>query len=167
VVAGGQVSGLPDVPDETPIYAGPGETGDRSWQHIVVGPNIDRALDGKGPVREWAFEPRNEEEAAGPFEAVLDVFGDGSVWALHVPGHTPGSTAYLVRTPDGPVLLVGDASHSAWGWEHGVEPGTFSSDRPRSAESLARLRAFAAAHPAIEVRLGHQPFGREHVAAAH
>jgi glyoxylase-like metal-dependent hydrolase (beta-lactamase superfamily II) len=87
---------------------------------------------------------------------VVDVFGDGTVWALWVPGHTLGSTAYLVRTPKGPVLLTGDACHTRWGWEHDVEPGTFSSDLPRSAESLARLRRLAAEHPAIDVRLGHQ-----------
>ena len=67
---------------------------------------------------------------------IIDVFGDGSVWAIHVPGHSPGSTAYLVRTPRGSKLLVGDASHTRWGWENGVEPGTFSLDGPRSAESL-------------------------------
>ncbi len=147
------VSGLPDVPASTPIYAGPGETLDRSFQNLAVAPNIDRALAGKGPIRQWGFEP----DPAGPFEALLDIFGDGSVWAIHVPGHTPGSTAYLVRTPKGPVLLVGDACHSAWGWEHGVEPGTFSSDQPTSAKSLARLREFVQQHPGIEVRLGHQP----------
>lgn len=147
------VSGLPDVPASTPVYAGPGETEGRSLENLVVGPNITRALEGKGPIREWQYEA----EAGAPFEAVLDVFGDGFVWAIHVPGHTPGSTAYLVRTPRGPVLLVGDASHSAWGWKNGVEPGTFSSDQPRSAESLARLRKFTARHPGIDVRLGHQP----------
>jgi len=37
-----------------------------------------------------------------------------------------------------------------------VEPGSFSSDVPRSAESLARMRRLVAAHPGVEVRLGHQ-----------
>jgi len=156
------VSGLPDVPDDTPIYAGPGETGERKLEHLVIGPNITRALEGKGPIQEWAFV----REEGGPFEAALDVFGDGTVWALHVPGHTPGSTAYLVRTPAGPVLLVGDASHSAWGWHNAVEPGTYSSDGPRSVESLQRLRAFVAAHPDLDVRLGHQPLDAHRVAAA-
>jgi len=87
---------------------------------------------------------------------VLDVFGDGTVWALAVPGHTPGSTAYLARTPTGPVLLVGDACHTAWGWENGVEPGKFSADLPKSADSLARLKRLVARHPEIDVRLGHQ-----------
>jgi glyoxylase-like metal-dependent hydrolase (beta-lactamase superfamily II) len=78
------------------------------------------------------------------------------VWALWVPGHTPGSTAYLVRTTKGPVLLVGDASHTRWGWEHDVEPGTFTADGPKSVESFKKLKAFAVAHPNVEVRFGHQ-----------
>jgi len=149
------VSGLPDVPADVPVYVGPGETKLRSVENLLVGPNLTRTLAGKGPLREWGFAP----EAGGAFEAVLDVFGDGSLWAIHVPGHTPGSTAFLARTPDGPVLLVGDACHTAWGWENGVEPGTFSADQPRSATSLARLRGLAAEHPAIDVRLGHQALG--------
>jgi N-acyl homoserine lactone hydrolase len=87
---------------------------------------------------------------------VVDVFGDQTVWALLVPGHTDGSTAYLVRTPHGPVLLTGDACHTTWGWDHGVEPGSFSSDQKRSRVSLDRLRALVARHPSIEVRVGHQ-----------
>jgi glyoxylase-like metal-dependent hydrolase (beta-lactamase superfamily II) len=87
---------------------------------------------------------------------VLDVFGDGSLFALHVPGHTRGSTAFLARTLAGPKLLTGDACHTAWGWVHGVEPGSFSTDGPRSVGSLAALRALAAEHPEIEVHLGHQ-----------
>jgi len=146
------VSGLPDVPNDIPIYAGPGETRGRSIENLVVRPTIDRALEGKSAIREWAYEV----ETNGLFEGAIDIFADGSVWALHVPGHTPGSTAYLVRTPNGPVLLVGDASHTAWGWQQGVEPGTFSSDQPRSAESLAKLRNFSAQHPEVEIRLGHQ-----------
>ena len=149
------VSGMPDVPSETPVYMGPGETADRSIQNLAVAPNISRAIAGKGPLREWAFMPQDD----GPFESILDIFGDGSVFALHVPGHTPGSTAYLVRTTTGPVLLVGDACHTRWGWQNGVEPGSFSSDQPHSRTSLERLRKFVARHPGIEVRLGHQPFG--------
>jgi glyoxylase-like metal-dependent hydrolase (beta-lactamase superfamily II) len=86
----------------------------------------------------------------------LDVFGDGSVWALWVPGHTPGSVAYVVRTTHGPVLLTGDASHTRWGWEHNVEPGSFSGNMPKSVESFTRLKALAEKVPGIDVHLGHQ-----------
>jgi len=69
-------------------------------------------------------------------------------WAVH--------TKRLARTPKGPVLFTGDACHSAWGWQHQVEPGTFSVDRAASADSLARLERFAARHPSLVVRVGHQ-----------
>lgn len=146
------ISGLRDVPSSAVVYAGPGETAERSFQNLFVRGVTDAALAGKGPLRELRFAP----DPSGAFEGVLDVLGDGSLWALWVPGHTPGSTAYLARTANGPVLMVGDACHTAWGWEHGVEPGEFSHDKPRSAESLARLRRFVARHPRIDVRLGHQ-----------
>ncbi len=146
------LTGLADVAAGTPVFLGPGESGARAFVNVFLQPNIDRSLAGKGPLAIWPFGP----DAGGAFEGVVDIFGDGSAWALWVPGHTAGSTAYLLRTPKGPVLLAGDACHTRWGWEHDVEPGSFSSDLPRSAESLARLRRLAAEHPGVEVRLGHQ-----------
>lgn len=141
------VMGLPDVDNGVPIYAGPGETdAGLSLQTAVLAPNIERCMAGKGPLREWAFG------SAG----VVDVFGDRSVFALHTPGHSRGSTAYLVRTPTGPVLLTGDTAHTIWGWEHGVESGTYTADHATHRASLSRLKALVARHPNIEVRLGHQ-----------
>jgi glyoxylase-like metal-dependent hydrolase (beta-lactamase superfamily II) len=112
----------------------------------------DEAFAGKDALNEWQFAA----DASGEFDGVLDVFGEGSVWARWVPRHTPGSTAYLVRTKSGPVLLTGDACHTRWGWEHHVEPGTFNGDLARAAVSFQRLQKFAAAQPKIEVRFGHQ-----------
>lgn len=146
------VGGMVDVPAGTPVFMGPGETGGRALVNAVLEANMDRALAGKPALQTWAFQ----KDPAGRFDGVLDVFGDGTVWALWVPGHTPGSTAYLVRTPHGPVLLTGDACHTRWGWEHHVEPGTFSANKERSAKSLAALEALAAHHPELDVRLGHQ-----------
>lgn len=144
--------GAGDLAAGTALYTGPGEAGASGFLNMFVQGSTDRLLAGKADIGEWAFKP----DATGRFEGVLDVFDDGSVWALWVPGHTPGSTAYLVRTTRGPVLLTGDACHTRWGWEHDVEPGSFSVDRPQSAESLARLRRLVAEHPNIQVRLGHQ-----------
>ncbi|WP_164011912.1 MBL fold metallo-hydrolase [Pyxidicoccus trucidator] len=146
------VMGMADVPRGTPVYSGPGETSARAVFHAAVQGSTDRALEGKPALSEWTYAA----EANGLFDGAVDIFGDGSVFALWVPGHTPGSTAYLVRSTKGPVLLVGDASHTRWGWEHDVEPGTFTLDGPRGAESFKKLRAFASAHPSVEVRMGHQ-----------
>ena len=146
------VMGLPDVPSSTPVYVGPGESSVSQFLNLFSRGTIDRMLEASGPLREWSYAG----DPDGRFTAVVDIFGDASVWAIHVPGHSPGSTAYLIRTPTGPKLLVGDASHTRWGWENGVEPGTFSVDAPRSALSLAVLRELAQEFPQLEVYLGHQ-----------
>ncbi len=146
------ISGMPDVPRGTPTFAGPGETTPRAATNLVLAGSIDGLLAGHGPLRQWQYQA----DPDGVFEGLLDVFGDGSVFAIFAPGHTPGSTAYAVRTPQGPVLLVGDNCHTRWGWDHGVEPGHFTGDQTKNAVSLGRLKALAARHPAMVVRLGHQ-----------
>jgi glyoxylase-like metal-dependent hydrolase (beta-lactamase superfamily II) len=146
------VMGVPDLDPDVVVYAGPGEPEASAFLNMFTSGTIDRMLEGAGSLREWPYTA----DPDGRFAGVVDIFGDGSVWAISVPGHTPGSTAYLVRSTEGPKLLVGDASHTSWGWIHGVEPGTFSADRPRSAKSLATLRELARTYPQIGVYLGHQ-----------
>lgn len=41
-----------------------------------------------------------------------DLFGDGAVTALYMPGHTPGSLAAMVRLPGRTVILTGDVVHT-------------------------------------------------------
>lgn len=146
------VLGLRDLPASTAVMVGAGDAKARSFENLFMSGVYDGALQGKGPVHEQSFHP----DPSGLFAGVLDVFGDGTFWALSVPGHTAGSTAFVARTPSGPVLLTGDACHTKWGWDNGVEPGTFSVDRARSVASLAALRHLAARHPGMDVRLGHQ-----------
>jgi N-acyl homoserine lactone hydrolase len=147
------LSGMRDVPSTAVVYTGPGEAAESHVTNFLVRPVVDATLEGKGDIHEWQFA----RDASGSTDAgVVDVFGDGTVWAIPVPGHTDGSTAYLARTPRGPVLFTGDACHTVWGWDHDVEPGTYSTDRPRSRASLDRLVALARRHPSIDVRLGHQ-----------
>ena len=147
------VLGLPDVPRGTPIYTGPGEADASSFQNLFVQGTTDQELEGHAPLREWQFAGSQSE---GGILGVLDVFGDRTLWALWLPGHTAGSTAYLVRSPEGPVLFTGDVCHTAWGWRNAVEPGTFSHDLPRSRQSLLALIDLARRHPQLDVRLGHQ-----------
>ncbi len=146
------VLGLPDAPAGTPLYVGRDEATTRSLLNVLVWDSTDRALAGKGPLEEWGFKP----DPVARFDGVIDVFGDGTLWAIWVPGHTPGSTAYIARTANGPVLLTGDTCHTRWGWDHGVEPGWFTDDQLKNSQSLARLRRLASEHPSLEVRVGHQ-----------
>jgi N-acyl homoserine lactone hydrolase len=53
--------------------------------------------------------------------------------------------------------MTGDTSHTRWGWDNGVEPGTFLADRQRSRDSLRALKTLSQRHPNMTVKLGHQP----------
>ena len=64
--------------------------------------------------------------------------------------------AYAVGSTDGPQLMLGDTTHTRWGWENGVEPGSYSADVPLSAESLGWLKQLAEEVPGITVHTGHQ-----------
>jgi glyoxylase-like metal-dependent hydrolase (beta-lactamase superfamily II) len=92
-------------------------------------PGIERA-----PLAPWLTGGGRVTEARGDH----DVFGDGSVIMLNLPGHTPGHTALLVRLASGPVMLSGDTWHFTEQVAHrGVPP--FNTNR---AESLASMDRF-------------------------
>ena len=146
------ISGLPDIPTNVPLYVGKNETGPRRFSYMFTLDMINKLLEQHASLKTWPFPDDN----GGGFHGIVDIFGDGTVWALSVPGHTTGSTAYLVRTPNGPVLLTGDVSHTRWGWDHGVPPGDFTDNIDNNRKSLLALKALVERHPKIRVRLGHQ-----------
>lgn len=150
------IAGMPDIGADVPLFVGTNEATSTYYQHAATQGATNGLLAGKAPLQELPFAPRPAPLGQDAFEAVLDILGDGSLFAIYTPGHTPGSTSYLVRTPQGPVLLVGDTSHTQWGWDHGVEPGGFTREHARNRESLRKLKALVARHPGMRVRLGHQ-----------
>lgn len=146
------VMGLKDLPGTTPVYIGPGDAAHTAFTNLFTQGSTDRLLVNQEVLNEWQFDD----------SGIIDVFADGSLFAIHLPGHTPGATAYLARTTEGPQLMIGDATHTAWGWKNGVEPGTFSDDIPLSAQSLARIKTIAAAIDNVAVHPGHQPLSSPH-----
>lgn len=88
-----------------------------------------------------------------------DVFGDGTVTMLDMPGHTPGSYGLLVRLPKtGTVLLSGDVVHfNEQVVNNNVPP--FNTDRAQSLASMARLTGIAKNMPATLI-IQHEP---EHI----
>ena len=147
------IAGMPDIPNDVPLYIGRTEASDKYWLNLFVHGSANRLLDGKPQLQEWDFQRDPQDR----LEGLIDVFEDGSVFAISVPGHTAGSTAYLVRTPQGPVLLTGDTSHTRWGWDHSVEPGAFTHNQERNLKSLVQLKELVKPFPGIGVRVGHQP----------
>lgn len=147
------VLGLVDVPAGVPIYAGKGEEAPAGFSGHLMFATFRRALGGR-PLTVWDFDGTDAVDLDGV--RAIDLLGDGSLYALEAAGHTPGSTAYLARTTDGPVLFTGDCSHTRWGWDHGVAPGTYTFDHETNAASLAALRALAERWPGLRVEVGHE-----------
>ncbi|MDO9417228.1 N-acyl homoserine lactonase family protein [Pararhizobium sp.] len=78
-----------------------------------------------------------------PVSGDHDVFGDGSVTMLAMPGHTKGEMALLVKLEKtGPVLLSGDVVHFN---EQIASKGvpSFNADRAETLASMERLTAIA------------------------
>ena len=72
-----------------------------------------------------------------------DVFGDGSVVMLDMPGHTEGHHSLLVRLPAmGPVLLTGDLYHFTENFRNRGVP-SFNTDRADTLASMDRFDAIA------------------------
>ncbi len=62
---------------------------------------------GAAQLAHWLSGPGK----ATQLSADKDVFGDGSVTVLTMPGHTPGHTVLLVKLASGYVMLSGDQYH--------------------------------------------------------
>src|SRR5690242_6511244 len=108
--------------------------GKGDWDGITANPPMQGA-------NHLAYTPWTKD--GGKFEALTtdkDVFGDGSVVVLRMPGHTPGHQALLVRLKDmGPVILVGDLVHFRENYASGGIPW-FNYDRAQTAASIDRLK---------------------------
>ena len=77
------------------------------------------------------------------FTGDYDVFGDGSVMILDLPGHTPGHTALKVELGNaGTVMLSGDLYHLTEARELRTIP-TFNTDVDQTLASMDRFEAIA------------------------
>lgn len=90
-----------------------------------------------------------------PIKRDHDVFGDGSVTILDMPGHTPGHQALLVRLRSGPVLLSGDQFHFEENRRSRGVP-SFNADRSDTLGSHDRFEAIARSLRA-KVVIQHEP----------
>ncbi|MGX5728950.1 N-acyl homoserine lactonase family protein [Pseudoxanthomonas beigongshangi] len=87
----------------------------------------------------WLGKDAKVEKVRGD----LDVFGDGSVVMLDLPGHTPGHHGLLVNLPSrGPVLLSGDVVHLHENLDTRGVP-SFNTDRAQSLASMDRFAQLA------------------------
>lgn len=115
------------------------------------------------------FEGRSEPLTDGlatlpalfaPFRHGLDVFGDGSCWAVRLPGHASGQLGLFVTHTDGRrVLLAADACWTRHGFEVQARPHPVTHllfDAPDDYyATLARLADLHAAQPELLIVPSH------------
>jgi len=106
---------------------------------LIIGKaDFDGAKGKDDPFGPW----RNADANVTTTERDLDIFGDGTVVAYFLPGHTPGHMALLVRLKSGPVLLSGDVVHGHDTLALKSVP-TFNTDRAQSIASMERFEKLA------------------------
>lgn len=90
-------------------------------------------------LKNWIGGPGKSVPVSGD----KDVFGDGSVTMIDMPGHTPGHHGLLVRLgKTGNVLLTGDLAHFRENYDSDGVP-SFNVNRADTLASLARFKGLA------------------------
>ncbi len=93
--------------------------------------------------------------------ATHDLFGDGSVRLVPLPGHARGQLGALLQTDRGEVLLCADGAWTSRAYREERAPhwvtGAMQDDMPALRATLQRLRQFAIARPAVTLLPTHCP----------
>ncbi len=144
------VSGIPDIPG-VPLRVNRVEYDAAQYGILDAYQGLVRQFMGDNPLDFF--------DIAGPayegFRNSYDLFGDGSIVLVSLPGHTAGNTGMFINRSNGPRLfLLGDA---AWVAANYLRPATMhpliwntvSSDDASGRQTLIQLHHFAQAHPEI------------------
>ena len=130
-----------------------GQAADFPNAKLLIGKKDFEASNGpKDPFGPWRVAQAKIQTMDG---TDIDVFGDGSVIALNLPGHTASHIGLLVKLASGNVMLSGDLYHSAMARQlKGVPP--FNSSRAETLASIDRFERLAKAYHA-KVIIQHEP----------
>lgn len=140
-------AGLRELPKDIPYVTGKGEY---SQYHVEVHGDF---LGGLNELYEIDYTHAQQMPYLG---SGVDLLGDGSLWAFHTPGHTPGHSSFLVNGLEGPVLLAMDAAFIQENLELGVAPSDYTWDVAMAQEILEKILTFLKAYPQVRVGPGHE-----------
>ena len=165
------VSGLPDIPG-VPLRINRVEYEWAKLGMLDANNGIVRSLLDDAPIELF--------DCNGPayegFHSSFDLFGDGSIVLVPLPGHTPGNTGMFINRSNGSrVFLLGDA---VWVAENFQRPTTMhpfvwspvTSDDATACQTLIDLHHFSHRHPEIAMIAMHDGAAQKafmHVEATH
>ncbi|QSQ19936.1 MBL fold metallo-hydrolase [Pyxidicoccus parkwayensis] len=147
-----------------------GELGEFPNARIIAGPGSSSFAAEHGWSERWREVAFDGATPLPPFDASLDLFGDGSVMLLAGGGHTREDLMALVSLPSGPVLLAGDAVvHRDWLESRDVQRIAVKPER--AADVRNQVRALLATRPDVVMLAGHDlggvPMDREDLRVHH
>ncbi|WP_409343535.1 MBL fold metallo-hydrolase [Paenibacillus sp. MBLB4367] len=94
-----------------------------------------------------------------PFDRGLDVFGDGSIVAVDLPGHAHGQIGILLATERHDYLLCADAVWSSKAYRENRPPhplaGLIMASRSEFRDTFGRLRLLHERHPQLRIVPSH------------
>lgn len=150
------VSGIPDIPG-VPLRVNRVEYDAAQLGLLDANAGLVRHLMGKNPIE--LFEMNGP--AYEGFRSSYDLFGDGSVVLVPLPGHTAGNTGMFINRANGQRLfLLGDA---AWVAQNYLRPATMhpfiwskvTSDDATARQTLIDLYHFARRQPEVTMLAMH------------
>lgn len=152
-------SGLMDLPDAPRVLVSSDEL--RMVRHpgMVGSVRFNAHWWAKSRLESFEFA----QTGAGPVGRSHDLFGDGTIELVSIPGHRKGMFATVVRGGDGRFInIVADGAYGRRSWEDMVLPG-ISMDKEAQRASLEWIRATAADHRCIETLANHDTEVKPHV----
>ena len=140
--------GLPVVPSQTHLYYGKQE---RTLLSLLLCGNH---FAGKSSIH---LLDMRTGKALSPFSRVVDVFGDGTLWAVSTPGHSRDHLAYLINTTPTPILIVGDAELTTWAMQDEILVSAVDGARGKLEvqRSATMIRTFHATYPHVQIWFSH------------
>jgi glyoxylase-like metal-dependent hydrolase (beta-lactamase superfamily II) len=114
-----------------------------NWIHTGNGPNenVNKLM---ALARKLLGTPKNLRLIDGD----TDLFGDGSVFLVSTPGHTPGSQSLMVHLKHaGFIILSGDVAHTKANLDNDVVP-TLNTDKAQSIASMEEIKRLIAKYKA-------------------
>ncbi len=102
------------------------------------------------PIETFAFK----ETGQGPAGRSFDLFGDGSVEMIQLPGHTSGLAAVKISHGGKFVLLFADGGYAEKSWQEMIPPGT-ALDEKKAYQSLQWIRKMSQKEECLESLANH------------
>lgn len=98
----------------------------------------------------------------GPFNKSYDLFGDGCITLINIPGHCDGLCAVKIKNSDGKyVLLFSDGGYGTKSWQDMITSG-ISMDKKAQKKSLEWIREQSLDENCVESLANHDPDIKPH-----